>query len=442
LRVAFLSPLPPAPTGIADYAADVLALLADHHEIDVFHAQASVDRSRLPGRCEVRPVSEFEPLYHAKPHDVVVYQMGNGPGHTFLYDHLSRIPGLLCLHDLVLHHSRAAQFLEAEAVRAWRRDPASIAAREAARPWLESWRAELAYSYPEAGDRLFAALLGTVGDLLPYAYPLFRVPVEASRLIAVHNHFMAGAVRDEVPGAEVVVLPQPASRVPVEREEVAALRRRLGFADDAPVVAAFGLLTPEKRIETVARAVARAAVWAPGLRLLLAGPVPDVPRLAAQLDRLGVAPRTVVTGRLPLEALPVHMEAADIVVHLRYPTARETSAALLRVLAQGRATIVSDLEHQAGLPADAVVRVDVTREEAEVTREVLRLARDPETRTALGLRAAAFVREEHSPDRVRGAWDLALERARERPVPPPRDWPPHWPRAALPPTWGRTGGDE
>jgi glycosyltransferase involved in cell wall biosynthesis len=410
----------------------VLAVLADHHEIEAFHAQPSVDRSRLPAGCDVRPASELEPRYHEKPHDVVVYQMGNGPAHAFLYDHLSRIPGLLCLHDLVLHHSRAAQFLEAEAVRAWRQDPASVAAREAARPWLDSWRAELAYSYPEAGERLFAALLGTVGDLLPYAYPLFRVPVEASRLVAVHNDFMARAVRDEVPGTEVVVLPQPASRVPVEREMVAALRRRLGFADDDVVVAAFGLLTPEKRIETVARAVARAAAWVPDLRLLLAGPVPDAPRLEGLLERLGVARRTVVTGRLPLEALPVHMEAADIVVHLRYPTARETSAALLRVLAQGRATIVSDLEHQAGLPADAVVRVDVAREEAEVTREVLRLAGDPETRAALGRRAAAFVREEHSPDRVREAWDRALERTRERPLPPPRDWPPHWPRAG----WG------
>jgi glycosyltransferase involved in cell wall biosynthesis len=429
LRVAFLSPLPPAPTGIADYAADVLALLDDHHEIEVFHAQTSVDRSRLPARCDVGPVSGFEPRYLENPHDVVVYQMGNGPGHAFLYDHLSRIPGLLCLHDLVLHHSRAAQFLEAETVRAWRRDPASIAARDAARPWLESWRAELAYSYPEVGDRLFEALLGTVGDLLPYAYPLFRVPVEASRLVAVHNDFMARAVRDEVPDTEVVVLPQPVSGVPVEREEVVALRRRLGIADDEVVVAAFGLLTPEKRIETVARAVARAAAWVPGLRLLLAGPVPDAHGLEAQLHRLGAAPRTVVTGRLPFEALPAHMEAADIVVHLRYPTARETSAALLRVLAQGRAVIVSDLEHQAWLPPDAVVRVDVAREETGVMREILRLARDPEARAALGLRAAAFAREEHSPDRVRSAWDDALERTRKRPFPPPRDWPAHWPRS-------------
>jgi glycosyltransferase involved in cell wall biosynthesis len=431
VRLAFLSPLPPAPTGIADYAAEVLAILADRHEIEIFHAQESVESSRLPGRCEVRPAAELERRHRERAHDVVVYQMGNGPAHAFLYDHLSRIPGLLCLHDLVLYHSRAAQFLDDDAVRAWRQDPGSLAACEAARPSLEAWRAELTYTYPEAGERLFAAHLGTVGNLLPYAYPLFRVPVEASRLVAVHNGFMARAVRDEVEGAEVVVVPPPASATRVDRAEVIALRRRLGFADADVVVAAFGLLTPEKRIATVARAVARAAVWVPGLRLLLAGPVPDAPRLERLLGHLGVARRAVVTGRLALEALPVYVEAADIVVHLRYPTARETSAALLRVLAQGRATIVSDLEHQAGLPSGAVVRADVAREEADVTREVLRLAQDPEARAALGRRAAAFVRAEHSPDRVSEAWERALDRARERPLPRSRDWPAHWPRATL-----------
>jgi len=35
VRIAFLSPLPPAATGIADYSAEVLALLAGAHEIEV-----------------------------------------------------------------------------------------------------------------------------------------------------------------------------------------------------------------------------------------------------------------------------------------------------------------------------------------------------------------------------------------------------------------------
>ena len=44
---------------------------------------------------------------------------------------------------------------------------------------------------------------------------------------------------------------------------MAALRERLGFAPGDFVVGSFGLLTREKQIETLARAVARAAVHLP-----------------------------------------------------------------------------------------------------------------------------------------------------------------------------------
>ncbi len=290
--------------------------------------------------------------------------MGNGRAHDFVYEVLSRVPGLLVLHDLVLHHARAAQFLESEAVLAWRREPSSAALREAARAPLDAWRRELEYAYPGRGERLFEAHLGTVGDLLPYAYPLFRVPVEASRAVAVHNAFMAEAVRSEVPGTEVTCVPMPVAATPVDPSAVRALRARLGWGDDEVVVGVFGLLTREKRVEAVARAVARAAAQDDRVRLLLVGPVPDTRRLEADLERVGARDLTVVTGRVPLSELAAHIEAADVVAHLRYPTARETSAALLRVLAQGRATVVSDLEHQAELPRDAVVRVDVRDEGA------------------------------------------------------------------------------
>jgi len=220
----------------------------------------------------------------------------------------------------------------------------------------------------------------------------------------------------------------PAAAATVDPAAVRALRARLGWSDDVVVVGVFGLLTREKRVETVGRAVARAAARDERVRLLLVGPVPDASRLEADLDRVGVRHITVVTGRVPLFELPAHIEAADVVAHLRYPTARETSAALLRVLAQGRATVVSDLEHQAELPEDAVVRVDVTDEAGELTRAILRLAGDPGARARLGAAASAHVRQAHAPSRVRDAWEGALERARRLPDPPVREWPAHWPR--------------
>jgi glycosyltransferase involved in cell wall biosynthesis len=434
VRLAFVSPLPPAPTGIADYAADVLALLASRHEIDVFHDQDRVESGRLPSSCGVHRASELLARHRARAYDLVIYQMGNGRSHDAVYDLLPRLPGLLVLHDLVLHHSRAGMFLDSAEARAYARDPSSPRLRQAAQRELGAYADELAYVYPAQAGRLDQAFLGTVGDLLPYAYPLFRIPVEAARVTAVHNEFMADAIRAEVDGAEVVRIPMAMDGIPVDRGTVAALRARLGIGPDEFVVGSFGLVTREKRIETVARAVARAAAHVPGLRLLLVGPVADPEGLRAMLQARGVLDRTVVTGRVPLDELPACMEAADLAVHLRYPTGRETSAALLRLLAQGRPTVITDLEHLADIPGDAVVRADPTDEEGEVTRAILRLHDKAALRARLGRAAAEFIRREHSPARCLDGYETAIAQAAAHRDPPPRPWPAHWPRPGSAPS--------
>lgn len=417
-RLAFLSPLPPAATGIADYSADVLPLLAADHEVHAFHDQPRVDASRLPRGTRLGRAADFLAAHAESPYDLAIYQLGNGPDHDFLYDLLPRVPGLLVLHDLVLHHARARMFLESPEALAYAREPANARLRDAARPRLEAYRGELEHAYPGRGDRLAQTQLGTVGRLLPYAYPLFRAPVEASRLVAVHNRFMAEAVEGEVPGARAVRVAMPMRRVPVDPGAAAALRQRLGLEPDAFVVACFGLLSPEKGVLGVARAVARAVPHCPSLRLLLVGPLPDPPAVRAQLRRAGVEARTRLTGRVPFEELAAHMEVADLVAHLRYPTARETSAALLRVLAQGRPALVSDLEQWDELPDDAVIRADATDEEGALTRAILRLSGRPAAGHALGSRAAAFVANAHSPRACRESYQAAIEAALEAPAPP------------------------
>jgi glycosyltransferase involved in cell wall biosynthesis len=412
VRLAFLSPLPPAPTGIADYAADVLAALAPGHEIHAFHDQQDVELARLPAGLRIRRASDFLSAHRERLYDVAVYQMGNGPSHAFLHDLLARAPGLLVLHDLVLHHSRARMFLESKEALAYAREPANARLRDAARPALDAYRAELARGYPGQADRLTEAHLATVGTLLPYAYPLFHATVEASRLTAVHNRFMADAVESEVPGARIARVAMPVRKAVVPQEAVAALRARLGIAPADFVVASFGLLSREKRIEAVARAVARAAPHCPHVRLLLVGPLAEDEGVHGLLARLGMAGRSVVTGRVAFEELPVHIEAADLIAHLRYPTARETSAALLRVLAQGRPVVMSDLENWDEVPDSAVLRADVTDEEGALARAILRLAGRPEERRHLGDAASEWAREAHSERACRVSYEAALERAR------------------------------
>jgi glycosyltransferase involved in cell wall biosynthesis len=427
-RLAFLTPLPPAGTGIVDYARDVIRSLAGSHEIDVFHHPAAADTGGLPRACRAFAAEEFLSRHRARPFDLAVYQLGNGPDHDFVYDPLARVPGLLVLHDLVLHHARARTFLDAPEVRAYRAEPSRPDLRAAAAGPLAAYRQELAHSYPGRATRLADAQLNTVGRLLPYAYPLFRLPVQASRLTAVHNGFMAGAIRGEAPDTQVALVAHPVQRFEVDAEEVRRTRQRLGL-EGAFVVGCFGLLTPEKQVATVARAVARAAVLLPAVRLLLVGPVPHQAALKSRLWELGVLDRTVVTGRVSWAELPVHLEAADLVAHLRYPSAGETSGALLHVLAQGRPAVVSDLANLAEIPAGAVLRADPCDEEGDVFRAILDVAAHPERGRRVGLAARDFAAREHSLERCRETYEAAIGRALNLPDPPPRPRPDHWPPA-------------
>ncbi len=84
------------------------------------------------------------------------------------------------MHELVLHHARARLYLDSPEARAYAADPASTRRRDAALERLKGYREELVHDYPAQAERLFEAQLGSVGTLLPYAYPLFRLPVEAA----------------------------------------------------------------------------------------------------------------------------------------------------------------------------------------------------------------------------------------------------------------------
>jgi phosphatidylinositol alpha-1,6-mannosyltransferase len=237
---------------------------------------------------------------------------------------------------------------------------------------------------------------------------------------------MAEAVREEVPAAEVVPVAMPVAPLLVAPGGAAAVRARHGIAAHEPLVACFGLLTREKQVAVVARVVARAAVHRPDVRLLLVGAVPDPAALRRQLAAARVEARAVVAGHVALDELPAYLEAADVVAHLRYPTARETSAALLRALAQGRAVAASDLENFADVPADAMVRLDPADEEGDLLRAVLHLADRPAERARLGARARAYVAAAHSREACRTSYAHALARTAARADPPGAAWPPHW----------------
>jgi hypothetical protein len=104
VKVAYYSPMPPERSGIADYSAHLLPALRERIEVEV------VRRGRK------RPV---------RGTDLALYHVGNNPdAHGWIVEALRRRPGIVVLHDFVLHHWSRADDRPARRPRLPRRDGA------------------------------------------------------------------------------------------------------------------------------------------------------------------------------------------------------------------------------------------------------------------------------------------------------------------------------
>ena len=382
VKIVLLTPLPPAPTGIADYSALLLRELsrrAPELAIETLSTREEVERFRLP----------------SEPH-VLVYQVGNSPHHDFLYPALFRHPGVLVLHDLVLHHARLFSHLESPAVRAYREDIGDSTKRESARVRLEEYRSEAREAYPAVGDDLAEIALRIGGGRLLYTYPLYEHLVRRSRLTLVHSETARDEVLSSCPGADVkrvrMGVPLPAL---VPRDEA---RRKLGLPKEELILASFGLVTPEKRISTAIRALAR--LKAAGVRatyLLVGGQVAHYDPLR-EARELGVAENVRLVGRVPEDEFHLYAFAADLCLNLRYPSAGETSATLLGLLACGRSVVVTDQIDVRELPDSVVARSALEGDEDGLYCDLMDLLRVERRRRDLGEAARRYAESEASPE--------------------------------------------
>lgn len=351
MRVAFLSPLPPAKSGIADYSQELLGELRPLAEIAVFNSEATFDAARF---------------------DVAIYQIGNNADHAFAYRTALRQPGIVVLHEANLHHLIAEMTIRAG-------------------DW-DAYLAEIEYEGGSAAlphaRRVRALEVGPDYE----GVPMLRRILEKARGLIVHSEFVADCARQAGYAGPVARIPHGAFIPQVDRM---AVRERLGVPHSFPLIGVFGHLKPYKRIPESLRALKRLLRLRPDARMILAGePHPDLPLDGFLRDPI-LAPAVRVLGRLPLEQFVANIAACDIVLNLRFPTVGETSGTLLRALGLGRAVIVSDVGAFREFPEDTCLRVPVGGQEEALLFEYLNLlVSRPDLARAMGERARQFVARE------------------------------------------------
>ncbi len=381
-RVALFGPLPPAPSGIADFAGVLVPSLAGRCDVTAF--VDAPDQDPPPGSTAAAAVHDgrlFDAVDGDRPFDHVVHQIGNSLHHEQSYRLVLERGGVVLLHDLVLHHLVMATTLDRGDARAYRE--------------------ELVHAHPEQGDRLADLVLGGWGtDSIYYGFPCIARLLESADALAVfsaHAARRAAALGFEGP---IQVLPLAVRGGP-DPVEPRAARRMLGVDENAFWIGSFGVQTPMKRPATVLAAFETLCAEHPSARLVFVGEAPAWVELEARVRASRFASRITVTGRVDEAQYRAWTEACDAVVALRYPHRSETSAAVLHAMERGRPVVVSDLGAMSELPQGTCIPVDLGERELPAVVAALRLlAKRPDVGGEIGRRAREHLRTVHAPDRT------------------------------------------
>jgi glycosyltransferase involved in cell wall biosynthesis len=366
VNVAYYSPLPPERSGVADYSALLLPEL--EQRLDLTVVRRGVRRWRR------RSVPDA---------DVALYHVGNDPErHWWIVEALRRRPGVVVLHDFVLHHLVAGMTL----------------GRGDNDGYLNAMQREGGAVGRMLAHGVVDGLLPPVWERRAHEFPLTGEILSLASGVIVHSAYVDRRVREHGYGGPVWRIPLAAWPMPIDLPDA-------GLPADRLVVGSFGHLNPSKRVPQLLDAFALLRERVPEALLLLVGSV--APGLELELRE-----NVVHVDYVPEDRLWSLLAAADVCISLRFPTMGETSGVVVRALTAGRPQVVSDVGWFSELPDEVALKVPVGGEEVELLASAVeRLAGNPGLRASMGAAARAYAEQEHNLDRVADAYAAVLEEA-------------------------------
>jgi len=368
MKVAYFSPMPPEKTGIADYSALLLPALRGRADVTV-----------------VRRGSKRAP----RGTDVALYHVGNNPdAHAWIVDAMRRRPGVVVLHDFVVHHLVAG-------LTVGRRD---------GHGYLDAMEREHGVVGRLLAHGVLDKRIPPLWESRPADFPLALFVLEHATGVIVHSRYVRDHVRAAGYAGPISVVPHPAWPVPELVPQTTG---------EAPVVGCFGVVNASKRVPQLLEATATVRRTHPDLTLLLVGPTAPGFDLDRRLQRLGLDGTALVREHWVDERrLWELMAASTVVVNLRHPTMGETSGSVVRGLSLGKPLVVSDVGWFSELPDDVALKIPPDESEVATLSAALELlASREEVRRAMGAKAAELARREHDVERVADLYVAALEGA-------------------------------
>lgn len=338
-EVIMFSPLPPSKTGIADYMVEVGMELEKELKVTyVISDDAPPVEYDVKSGLVIR-YSDFKKALHLSELPRI-YQMGNNVQHEYILNELLLVPGVVVLHDYSLHH------LFAELTLARGKDT--------------EYKELMTYNYGDYGERVATGRLnGEFNEILQFVLPLNQTVIDSAVGIIVHSHesyFRASKVTEQE-NVYKISFPYNHEQDAFLMGSVEMARKQLDIDESTIIFASFGFVTPPKQIEFVLRALSEIRHNIPNFKYYIVGEVSEAVPIKQLLTQYDLKENVVVLGYVDFEKLHLYMEASDIVVSLRFPSAGETSAALYRAMGIGKCCLAFDYSSYSDLPDNTLIKI-------------------------------------------------------------------------------------
>ena len=317
-RLAVLTPLPPARSGIADYSAVTLEALSRHVDIHAF--------SDTP---DVAPNPTFQSLNSVQAiglasarYDATLSVLGNSDHHTGIFRYLMDNGGAALAHDARMVNFYAVILGLDKTMQVARSEHKGDLSHEQVIHWVHNQ-----HDMPI----LF------LSEIVKAADPL----LVHSALTAVRVEELYGTRPKSLPFAQYRRIDSEMF-LPEVRE---SLRERFGWSRDDIVICSFGFVIPDKAIEVVVWALRLLNDWGIRARLVLCGSIDDANRvrIGALVEELGLGHAVhFFKGNVPERTYTDHLMAADMAVQLRTYAMGGLSGAVNDCIVAALPTICND----------------------------------------------------------------------------------------------------
>jgi glycosyltransferase involved in cell wall biosynthesis len=387
-RVAFVSPMPPERTGVADYSARILPTLLPWFDVDVIVQQKE---TILPPGIDHLQVHDAGWLReHADDYDHIIYQFGNSPFHSYMMDLLIDHPGVIVLHDFFLSSMIAYEQVTGAMPGVWTR----------------------ALMHSHGYSAVQASVHADGGDGAKQAYPCNLEILQNASHVIVHSDYARQLARDWYgPDAGASWSYAQLPRAVPEVNDRAAARAALGIPQDAFVVCNFGFVAPTKHcLELLEAWKASSLHQDRNCHLIFVGANHGSTYGQMMVDGMRGADRIRISGWTSDDDYFRYVQAADVGVQLRTGSRGETSGTVLDCMIYGLPTVINANGSMAEFPHDAVWMLPDRFSQQELVEALDALRHDDERRMKLSAAAFALMQVRNSPERCGWLYKQALDR--------------------------------